>query len=261
LEIASLLRIIDRQLTPDIAARVDGLLRASVSAVAEGNVAQALFKLTELATLDPPRAEKLDMEPGLAAIRPDVERLLFRLTTAARLDAEARLEQATSLGQTARSSELDGEVTGKPVGQAPRPEIAIPIAERLLEAGGYANCIHSAELSQVSINQFGWVPAPVPPPLLDLRNNPIRSARASLGLLRRWTPWLKRLWLRYPLLVLLLAWLAAGGVVGSVFTAIRNYWPRIYPESAVALGFEIWGVGFLALILLALYASVRYPRR
>ena len=261
LEIISLLQIIDRQLTPDIAARVDGLLRASVSAVAEGNVVQALLKLTELATLDPRQAETLDAEPGLAAIRPDVGRLLFRLASAARLDAEARLEQATHLGQTARPNELDGEVTGKLVGQAVRPEIAILIAGRLLEAGGYVNCIHSAALSQVLINQSGWVPAPVPTPLMDLRSSPIRSARASLDLLRRWTPWMKRLWLRAPLLILLLAWFAVGVVVGSISAVIRNYWPQIYPESAVALGFEVWGVGFLALILFALYASLRYPRR
>lgn len=261
LELVSLLQIFDRRLTPDIAARVDGLLRASVSAVAEGNVAQALLKLTEIATLDPRRAETLGTEPGLAAIRPDVGRLLFRLASTARLDAEARLEQATHLGQTARPNELDGEVTGKLAGQAVRPEIAILIAGRLLEAGGYVNCVHSAELSRVLISQYGWVPAPVPTPLMELTSSPIRRAHASLDLLRRWTPWMKRLWLRAPLLFLLLAWFAVGVAVGSISAVIRNYWPQICPQPAVALGFEIWGVGFLALILFALYASVRYPRR
>jgi hypothetical protein len=62
---------------PEMAARLDDLIRASVSAVAEGNVQQALARLGEFAALSP------------------------RRTSTARMDAELRLEHATHLLQAA----------------------------------------------------------------------------------------------------------------------------------------------------------------
>ena len=129
--------------------------------------------------LDPRRAETLDAEPGLAAISPEVRQLMSRLASTARLDAEGRLDQATHM-----------------LGQESQPQIAVLLAGRLLEAGGYANYIRSAELSQFAIRQ-------------------VSSVRPSPGM--------RKLWLRGPLLVLLL----------------------------------IWGVGFLALIVFGFYANVR----
>lgn len=253
-EVVRFLETIERPPLPETAARLEGLLRASVSAAAEGNVHLALAKLAEFAALDPRRAETLETEPGLASIRADVGRLVLRLASAAQLDAELRLAQATHLLQAVGSKGL--------LGQEIRPEIAILIAGRLLEAGGYANCMRSAELSQIPINQYGWAPTPAPLPLVDASSAPIRSKQASLGSRNQnqWMRRIRRLWLRAPLLVLLLAWFAVGFVGAPVSVLLRNYWPQTWPESLVEGGFEVWGVGFLALIAFGFYARVRNLR-
>jgi len=237
---------------PEMAARVEGLIRAAVSAAAEGNVQHALASLTELAPLDPGRAETLEIEPGLASIRAEVGRLMFQLTSTAHADAGLRLVQATHLLQAAGSVEI--------VRHEINPEIAILIAGRLLEAGGYANNMHSIEVSQTLINPYASAPAAAPPPIPDPRSIPTRAAHAIPALRNRWMPRIKKLWLRAPLLVLLLVWLALGFSGGSVFAALRKFWPQAWPESLVAGGFEVWALGFLALIAYGFYARVRHIR-
>jgi hypothetical protein len=120
LEFVRLLEFIERPPPPENAALLEELLRVSVSAAAEGNVQLALGKLAEFARLAPGRAESLDTEPGLASIHADVRQLLFRLASAAQLDAETRLGQATMLLQAADSKEIPG--------QEIRPEILILVA-------------------------------------------------------------------------------------------------------------------------------------
>jgi hypothetical protein len=56
-----------------------------------------------------------------------------------------------------------------------------------------------------------------------------------------------------------LAWLAAGFSGGCISVALRKYWPQT--ESLVAGGFEVWAVGFLALIAFGFFARVRNIRR
>ena len=65
------------------------------------------------------------------------------------------------------------------------------------------------------------------------------------------------MWFRAPLLVLLLAWFVVG-LAGGVFAAlVRNYWPRVLSASLVAGSFELWALGFLVLVAIGLYVSVR----
>jgi hypothetical protein len=142
-----------------------------------------------------------------------------------------------------------------------RPEIVILIAGRLLEAGGYANCIRSAELSQMTINVYGCASTPARLSLADPRSIAMGSARDNLGLRNKWMPRIRKLWLRAPLLVLLLVWLVVGLAAGSVSALLRTCWPQTWPESLVAGGFEIWAVGFLVLIMFGFYARVRDLRR
>jgi DNA-directed RNA polymerase subunit F len=234
-----------RSLPPEIVARLGVLLGSAVSAAAEKQVQQALGYLAEFAALDPRRAETLAAEPGLASIRSEVSQLLSRLASAARVDAEARLGQATQLLQAAGSG----------------PEVMLLIAGRLLEAGGYANWVRSAELSQVLINEYGFAPVPVPLPLAEAREVPSDSRRARPRLRRRWLPWLRERWRRSPRLVLLLGWLAAGMVGGSVSLLWRTYWPESWPAALAALAFDIWGLGFLAVIVAWFYVSARASRR
>jgi hypothetical protein len=251
-DVLRFLEIVERSPSPEIAARLDGVLQASIQAAAEGDVPRALVKLAEFAALDPRRAEALDREPGLASIHREVEQFMSRLASAAHVDAEARLDRAAHLLGAAGAKE--------PPGQESAPRIAMVVAGRLLEAGGYANCIRSAQLSQALINQYGFAATPVPPVPAEASGVSMDFERALLGWRHRWRPWIGSLWLRAPLLVLLLAWFAAGFAGGSIFALLRSWWPQTWPESLVAGGFEVWGVGFLALVGFGFYARVRGVR-
>ncbi len=244
------LEVLEQAPTPEMAARIDDLMRASISAAAEGNVPQALTTLMQFAALDPRRAETLTTEPGLAGMRAEVGRLLIQLAAAAQADAAVRLGQATHLLQTASPAE--------PLGQQIKPEAALLLAGHLLEAGGYANSVRSAEVSQMWINQYGFAPVATSLPMAEVSSVPKRSANASPALRNRWTPRIKKLWQRAPLLVLLLGWFIGGLLGGAISATLRNYWPL--PESLVNAGFAIWAVGFLALIGYGFYARVRNIR-
>jgi hypothetical protein len=251
-DVRKFLESIERPPPPETAVRIDGLLQASIRAAAEGNVPQALVKLAEFAALDPRRAEALGREPGLAPVQREVGQFMSRLASTARMDAEARLDRAVHVLGAPGSKDLSR--------QEPMPRVAIVVAERLLEAGGYANCIRSAQVSQALINQYGYAPAPVVPELTDARSDPMEIERALLGWRKRWAPRIGILWLRAPLLILLLAWFAAGFAGGCVYAVLRHWWPETWPESLVTGGFELWAVGFLALVGFGFYARVRNVR-
>ncbi len=248
-DVVKFLDAIERPPSPEIAVRVDGLLHESMRAAAEGNVPQALVKLAEIAALDPRRAEALDREPGLAPVHREVAQFLSRMASAAHVDAESRLDRAAHLLGTAGVKEVMRAESG--------PRIAIAVSERLLEARGYANCVHSAQLSQAVIERYGYVPAPVAPALTDEENVPMDFERALLDWEKRWTPRIGYLWRRAPLLVLLMAWFGAGLAGGCFYAVLRHWWPETWPEALVSGGSELWGVGFLALVGFGFYARVR----
>ncbi len=255
LDLVRLLELIERPLPVENTARLEALLRTSVAEVAEGNVRGALSKLAEFAALDPGRAESLLTEPGLAGIRADVRHLLFQLASAAQLDAETRLGQGTRLLQAAVSEKLPQHEIN--------PEIVLLIASRLLDAGGYANCVRSAELSQMTINLFG-APTPAPVYLSDPRSITIGSThdeRDQRGGRNKWVPRIGKLWQRAPLLVLLLAWFAVGLAAASVSAIMQIRWPHSWPTFLLAEFLRVWPLGFLALILFGFYARVRNARR
>jgi len=294
------LELIERPPSPENARRLEDLLRASISKAAEGNMQEALVKLAEFAELDPRRAETLKSEPGLACLRPEVSQLLFRLASAAHLNAETQLGQAIhlldasgpndsqrsepglapALPEGGQSPFRKGSVLGldaesrlgvathvleaaglrESLGQEFRLQTAVLLAGRLLEAGGYANFMCSAALSQMAIIQFGLAPSRLPSDWHP-RSAPMPSATADFDLRRKWLPRIKKLWLRAPLLVLLLAWLALGFLAGSVSAILRTYWPEMGLEPSVSWGFEVWGIGFLALVGFGFYAKVRDWRR
>ena len=245
-EAVSFLENILLPLPPADAARIEDLLHAAVSAAADGNVQQALLKLSELTALDPGRGGTLVQEPGLAPIRQEVGQLLSRLTSAAHMDAESKLAEATRLLGTADAREIpEGGV---------RPEAAVLIAERLLEAGGYSNYVRSAEVSQFAINQYAIAQPPAPLSPVEARSIPAGVESTRLRARPRWLPRLKMLWQRAPLLVLLLAWLALG-----IAATLLPAWLKISWLPA-SIGFEIWATGFLALVVFGFYMRVRNIR-
>src|SRR5580704_8954060 len=162
------------------------------------------------------RAETLASLPSLSSIRSLVERLVSRLNVTAKVEAEAQLVQAVKLMESFGAKGL--------VVREIRAENLILVAGRLLDAGGYANFVWSAELSQLVIDPRLWAPnaVPVPPQVKDQNDSgpaasdgifaAIRLVCAGLQLGSR----TRRMWLRAPLLVLLLTWFALG-LAGGVF--------------------------------------------
>jgi hypothetical protein len=256
-EMTMLLDMIGRPESPQQAQRLDDLLRAAVAATAEGNVDRAMVPLTELATMSPRRAQTLGSLPSLSSIRGPIERLVSRLNTAAKVEAESQLAQAVKLMESAGAKEL--------VVREIRAQNLVLTAGRLLDAGGYANSVWSAQLSQMVIDPRLWAPNAVPLPLkVKDADGPtpaagggifaaIRLVHAGLQLKSR----IRRMWFRAPLLVLLLAWFVVG-LAGGIFSAlVRNYWPHVLSASLIAGSFELWALGFLVLVAVGLYVSVR----
>jgi hypothetical protein len=238
-EMTALLNLIERPEPPQQAVRLDDLLRAAVAAIAEGDDNRAMGHLTEFAALSPRR---------LSSLRGPVEALVSRLNITAKVDAEVQLAQAVKVIESGAKELVVREI---------RTENLVLIAGRLLDAGGYANFVWSAELSKlVSLSPQVKNPDDRRTAARDLIFAAIGLVRDRLQLKSR----TRRMWLRAPLLVLLLAWFGAG-LAGGVFSMlVRTVWPDGWPASLIAGGFEIWAMGFLVLIAYAFYASVRSVR-
>jgi hypothetical protein len=259
-EMTALLSMIERLELPQQAGRLDDLLRAAVAATAEGDGNRAMGHLAEFAVMSPRRAETLGSLASLSSIRGPVEGLVSRLHATTKVEAEAQLAQAVKLMESAGAKEL--------VVREIRAENLILIAGRLLDAGGYANAAWSAELSQLVIDPRLWAPiaVPLPPQVKDPEDHrpgaggeilaAMRFAWAGLEVKSR----MRRMWLRAPLLVLLLAWFVAGLSGGVSSMLVRNYWPGALPAALVAGGFELWALGFLVLVATGFYMRVRNVR-
>jgi hypothetical protein len=230
-EMTVLLNMIERPESPQQAGRLDDLLRAAAAATAEGDGDRAMGHLAEFAVMSPRRAETLGSLASLSSIRDPVERLVSRLHATTKVDAEAQLAQAVKLMESAGAKEL--------VVREIRAENLILIAGRLLDAGGYANAVWSAELSQLVTDPRLWGPiaVPLPPAAGDGILSAIRFAWTGLQLKSR----TRRLWLRAPLLVLLLAWFAAGLAGGVCSMLVRNYWPGLLPPLWFQAALNFWG--------------------
>jgi hypothetical protein len=218
-----------------------------------------MVPLTELAMTSPLRAQALGSLPSLSSIRGPIERLVTRLNIAAKVEAESQLAQALKLLESAGAKEL--------VIREIRAQNLVLTAGRLLDAGGYPNAVWSAQLSQLVIDPRLWAPNAVPVPLpLKIKDADGRSPAAGSGVLAaiglvcaglQLKSRIRRMWFRAPLLVLLLAWFVVGLTCGAISALVRNYWPRLLSASLIAGSFELWALGFLVLVAVGLYVSVR----
>jgi hypothetical protein len=266
-EMTALLNMVERPESLQEAGRLDDLLRAAVGAATEGDGNRAMGHLAEFAAMSPRRTDTLGSLPSLSSIRGPVERLVRGLNVTAKMEAEAQLAQAMKLMASAGAKDL--------VVREIRAENLILIAGRLLDAGGYANAVWSAEFSKLVIDPRLWAPNAVPTPPVENAVNrrgttgpgifaaifttifaDIRLVCNVLQLKSR----TRRMWFRAPLLVLLLAWFVVG-LAGGVFSMLgRAYWPSLLSASLVDGSFELWALGFLVLVGIGLYASVRKLR-
>jgi hypothetical protein len=182
------------------------------------------------------------------------QQILHQLTAIARLDAEARLgqaEQEIAAGAPKRLADWDA-----------RPETLVLVANRLLDAGGHANYLRSSQLSQVVIDAYHQTP-PVVDPNFPLARIPNEGAAADPGSASPsaasilWTGLRTGMRTGAPLLVLLIGWLALGLVGGGFARLMRAIWPEQFSDWLAAAAFDLWGLGFLALVGLGFYLRVR----
>ena len=265
-DLARLAGMLQPAQNPQHAALTSDLLQAAIQAAAAGELERALQQITRLATLNPQNADAVRAEPGLQAIRPQIESALSKLANVAQLDAETRVGQATDLVES-------GAVKVVPGWEADAGTL-VAIAARFLETGGHGNFVRATQVAQTVIDAAHWAPVAAPtadPAVLQARKQRVGppSAPGLLGpsLQRSWSAFRKRmparvavLWNRAPLLVLLLAWLAIGTAGGLASLMQRAVWPEAWPSWLVDAGFSLWGLGFLALVLFGFYVRVRNVR-
>lgn len=208
-------------------------------------------------------AESPRIDPIQNSTRSGLEQDLRRHAGLAQLDAEGRLEMAEQRLGLAGLDRLSGWQM--------KPETMVAIAHRIFDAGGPANYARAAVLAQIVIDGTQWAPGVNGVELAAQESVRSRSSDGSRP--TRETPltlssWLgqriavhvKSLWLRAPLLVLLLWWLAIG-ITGGVGSSLwRKLSLSTWPGSLSALAFDAWGIGFLFLVLLGFYARVRHVR-
>jgi hypothetical protein len=248
-DIAKLIDLIERPLPAQETAQLQDLLRTFLSAAAEGDAVRALSALSEIVALDPSRPDVLRADPAIGAIRVSVDQFLDRHTTLARLDAVGRLEAAQEAGPSA-PERLNGWDM--------RPETMLLIANRIFDSGGLANYVRAAELAQLVIDGSRWAPGldGLPAGARELARIKSLTGRQGGVMSAR----LKSLWVRAPLLILLFAWLLLG-VAGGFWSSLwQRFRLETWPGALAAIAFQVWGIGFLALIGYGFYARVRKVR-
>jgi hypothetical protein len=268
-DLLKLTQILQPPSPPEIVARVEGLIQATVTAIHEGRREWAVGRFVEAVTTDPSRAEELRSNPDIQPIRNTVDQLLVRLTNVAKMDAETKLVAAERVIEDAGWQKLPHWETS--------PQALLQIGHRLLEAGGYANYLKTAELA-TTLQSAYWGASVIQPPLINAPNalkkedTPLgwRGAGATalaLGYyswekLREKLPrGLEALWQRAPLLALLGTWFVVG-LGGGLFSVLaKALWPDSWVVAAGDFGFEVWGLGFLALVGFGFWATIRKPRR
>jgi hypothetical protein len=139
-DISKLSSILDPAPDPSGSKVLDSLLRAAVQEVANGNSERAVGYLADYATRDPRRAEALPLQPELEPVRDKIDSMVNRMASVAKMSAEDGLSRAE---QTA------ADLSGKMTNWDTSADVLVKLAQRLYDAGGYANYSRSAELAKV----------------------------------------------------------------------------------------------------------------
>ena len=166
-DLLKLTQILQPPSPPEIVARVEALIQATVTAINEGRREWAVGRFIEAVTTDPSRAEELRSNPDIQPIRNTVDQLFVRLTNVAKMDAETKLVAAERVIEDAGWPKLPHWET--------TPQALLQIGHRLLEAGGYANYVKTAELATTLQSAF-WG-ATVAPADADRRSRAVEERR------------------------------------------------------------------------------------
>ncbi len=269
-DLLKLTQILQPSLPPDRAFRVEQLIQETVQAIREDRREWAVGRFIEAATSDPSRAHELSGKAEFEPIRANVDVLMNRLTNVAKMDAETKLAAAENMFETNGWQKLPHWETA--------PQALIQIGHRLVEAGGYANYVRTAELA-TNLQTAYWAANVVPPPLAtggssankkeDSRLKRKSAGEATLALsnyvwesLREKIPLqAAALWERAPLLAILGAWFSLGLLGGVLSFLTKAVWPDSWIVPARDFGFKLWGIGLLAIVGFGFWARVRRPRR
>lgn len=250
-EISDLILNIEQRLPEQDPASRQDLLQSAASALAAGDTELALAGVKELVIRSPRQAETIANEPEFQTIRQDIANLLRTVVAETRIQAEQKVAtagQAIAAGGVKKLPGSDVELV-----------TVLSLATRFLETGRLADYWRASELAQVVIGHYGWAPTMAGTGLPEPRR--AVTAERSIGVrIHLWLVRLKQLWRRAPLLVLLLGWLAVGIFGGACSALLRKFQPDVFDPSIAAIGFSIWGLGFLALVGFGFYMRIRSVR-
>jgi hypothetical protein len=257
-DLPQLLRVLEPLQTPEALVRINQLVQEAVQAAEQGQLAEALGKLTEAAVLDPLHTQDLPARAELAPLRAEAEQLLKQLGEVAHLEEAAKLENAEQM--LALATEHGGGA--KLSHWETPPETLLQLGRELFAAGGYANYWRASELIQATLSfppqsvrpEEQWFTSRAAVPASSRKAVPPSTLRVPVR------PAIGKLWKRAPLLVLLAGWLAAGVAGGLMSIVARKLWPEGWIAAQSEAGFTVWALGFLALAGFGFYARVRQIR-
>jgi len=240
---------------------IETLLDEAIAAISAGDIAGAIGKLTEVLKSAPQQADALLSHPALASIRAEIQTVVLRLTLEAKGDAEDKLANAARMIETGAPNKVEADTSDL--------ETVLDVASRFFSQGRYADYVKAGDLAQTVIDQYGLAPVaivtglPVAAAGLPEVTGPSKATSwrgrrpVSASAWQRMVERSKVLWKRAPLLVLLLSWFAVGLLGAACSVLVRFFWTEVWEASWSAFGFEIWGVGFLALVGFGFYMRIR----
>jgi hypothetical protein len=208
-------------------------LQGAGAAVADHDLPRAFGHLSEYVRLSPGHAPALLAAPSLIPIQGGIQELLRHATRDAGIGAEGLMATARLVIDSAVDHPL--ALYG--------PDV-LAAAERFAESGQLLNYIRASELSQSVITAYS-------PVRMHPRESLFRRGLAGV---------LGALWDKVPVLVLLSVWFALGAAAGITALMIRVSGVPLLSPAAMQEGFELWGIGFLALVGVQFCVSIRRTR-
>jgi hypothetical protein len=215
-------------------------------AAAQAGDSAASLEHLELAILaDPVHAAAVAEDPAFGAMRGAVRELVGHATVLARMRAEASIDAALSVLESAGGSRL--------AARADQARAFLDVAQAHFELGTYVAYVEAAQAAMRAqqITQDSRIePRSKFSTARSLRTRTLREPGPARRAVRR-------LWDKLPLLAILLGWLLAG-IVGGV--ASLPFQDGYISETRQTL-FSIWALGLLAMVLLGFVRSIVRLRR
>jgi hypothetical protein len=215
-------------------------------ATAQAGDSAASLEHLELAILaDPVHAAAVAEDPAFGVMRGAVRELVGHATVLARMRAEAAIDSALSVLESAGGSRL--------AARADQARAFLDVAQAHFELGTYVAYVEASQAAmraQRIAEDSRIEPRGKFSTARSLRTRTLREP----GPVRRAV---RRLWDKLPLLAILLGWLLAG-IVGGV--ASLPFQDGYISETRQTL-FSIWALGLLAMVLLGFVRSIVQLRR